>query len=140
MVDVIAGAAITDAAINGRGPVASPLQAVRRNRQGMCRRQPLDVAESRSCIVVVQSEQKKIGDGGFVQHVGDVRIKPNAIEGVAEKEEIMKLGVIERFDAKMIPRTKQRSGVCIPNGKCKITPQITHAFRAPGGVSMQDQY
>src|SRR5579859_4958295 len=127
MVDVIAGAAITDAAINGRGPVASPLQAVRRNRQGMCRRQPLDVAESRSCIVVVQSEQKKIADGGFVQHVGDVRRKPNAIEGVAEEEERMNLGIIERVESNMSTNTSQSSGVCTANSGGKVTQEGTGA-------------
>src|ERR1700746_2672170 len=107
-------------------------------RECMCGRQPLDVSERRSPRFPDHVEKEKISNRKIIQSIGDCRMSANAIQRVAEEQNLVKPRVIKRFDAEVISRTKQSLVAVIPDRKRKISQQSLHATRAPYSVGVQN--
>jgi hypothetical protein len=66
-------------------------------------------------------------------------VQVDRVEGVAEDEVVTRLGVEERFDAKVIASAEQAARATVPDRKGEVTQQMLHAVLAPRQVRVQDQ-
>src|SRR5277367_5990989 len=105
----------------------------------MGRREPANVSKGSGSFVAVQSEQQKVAYGCFVQVRRNVRMLPQAIQDVAEQEELAKFGVVKGLDAKMVARAKKFPFARVPYGEREIAAQALYAIFAPNRISTQNK-
>ena len=106
----------------------------------MAGRKPADVGKRGRIELLVVVEEQKIGDGEFVETVGNTGMKADAIQGVADNQVIAHVGVKERLYAEMVTRTEKLALQFIPDGEGKIPEQMCNTFLAPNVVGMEDQF
>src|ERR1700722_2588726 len=105
----------------------------------MGRREPANISKGGGGLVAVQSKQQEVADRCFIQVCRNVRMLPQAIQDVAEQEELAKLGVVKRLDAEMVARAKEFPFARIPNREREIAAQALYAIFSPNRIRTQNQ-
>ena len=97
----------------------------------MRRRQALDVSKRSGARILIEVEKEKVADRLVIQLTRHVRVEANAIQRVAEDQDVADLRVIEGLDPKVVPSTEQAPPGTIPNRKREIPYQVLQAVFAP---------
>ena len=63
-----------------------------------------------------------------------------AIQRVAEEEQLAQFTIVERLNPKMVARTEKRFPLCVPDSERKISSKVLNAVGAPCCVRSQNQF
>src|SRR6266851_4372114 len=94
----------------------------------------LDVRKSGRGWILVNIEKQKVGNCQFIQIVADIRMPPDAIQGVAEDEGLARAKIVEPPDPQMIASAKNPAKMSVPDSECKIAEQMLDALFSEGVV------
>src|SRR5579859_4400746 len=121
MFNILLFVPVADPPGSRRGPVTYFPKLSSRYGERMGGGQALNVAISCCGDVAIQAKQQKIRDGRFVKVASNRRMQSHGVQRIAEQKKWADRRVIERFNAKMIPRAEQSPASRVPYRKRKIT-------------------
>ena len=91
-------------------------------------------------VVERHQEQCDIGQGLFVEGVGDAGMEQQAVQGVAQEQRAAGLRVEELGHAQLIACRQEPLLAPVPQHEGKVTDQVVQALVAPHEVRVQDQF
>src|SRR5271167_646451 len=105
----------------------------------MCGRKALYIAERGSSALAIHPEEQEITDRGFVQRIGNIRVRAHAIQDAAEDKRNIEIGVVKRLHSEVIASAEKRFVPPIPNCECEIATEMLNAVSAPSRIRLQDE-
>lgn len=108
--------------------------------EGVSRREAPNVGKAGGGRVLVSAEEQEIGDGQVVEPVGNVRMPPDTVQGIAEHQAPARLRIIEGLDAQVVPGGKQPAPGPVPDGKGEIADKVQDTVFPPGLIGVEDEF
>src|SRR4051794_26473097 len=94
-------------------------------------REPIYVPERGCCWVLVEVKEQEIADGLLIQLIRDVGLIANAVERVADQQDVGHPGVVKRFYPEVVAGAEEVATVLVPDGEREVAEQVVDAGLAP---------